>query len=85
MAKAAQQAGQLDEHVADLQAQQLQMLQFNEVTIRPRVQIVSTVFLQIWQFCQDIVSQDGVILSCMLASMHLRNWQMLGHIKAESL
>lgn len=30
-AKAVQQAGQLDQQVTDLQAQQMQMLQFNEV------------------------------------------------------
>lgn len=30
-AKAAQQAGQLDQQVAELQAQQMQMLHFNEV------------------------------------------------------
>ena len=34
VSKAAQQAGQLDEQVTNLQAQQMQTLQFNEVSFR---------------------------------------------------
>ena len=42
-AKAAQQAGQLDQQVADLQAQQMQMLQFSEV--RRALLVIVTIML----------------------------------------